>query len=193
MPNLLPVLFIVFGACALILTLYFLWQSLRGAFVHSAPQPLEAARTPAVRERMALLDEKHALLMALKDLENERESGKLSEGDFKELNGRYRSRARDVLRALDAQLAPHREAARSLLRGSLVAVAPVASAPAAVESGRPNSSAGEVERAARVTASALADTESASQAHACPSCSVHNEPDAVFCKKCGTRLPTENA
>ena len=116
MPNLLPTLFIVFGACALVLTLFWLWQSLRHTFAH-AEEAQVAAETSSV-PRAALLAEKKSLLMALKDLEAERDTGKLSEGDFVELNARYRQRARLVLKSLDGQIAPHRDAAKVLLKGA---------------------------------------------------------------------------
>src|SRR4051812_18736372 len=106
MPDLLPTLFIVLGASALVLTLYWLWQSLRQAFAH-VDDTVSVAFATGSQARTSLLAEKAALLVALKDLEAERESGKLSETDFNELNLRYRSRARDVLKALDSQLAPH--------------------------------------------------------------------------------------
>ncbi|HKU37634.1 MAG TPA: zinc ribbon domain-containing protein [Polyangiales bacterium] len=121
MPDLLPTLFIVLGACALVLTLFWLWQSLRQAFSHADEAP--ALAFAGSQERAALLAEKHELLVALKDLESERDGGKLSDADYHELNARYRERAREVLKALDAQLAPHREAARALLQGSAAPVA----------------------------------------------------------------------
>jgi glutathione S-transferase len=153
MPNLLPTLFIALASTALILTLVWLWQSLRHAFVHTlgAP-PVESIVSP---ERAALLAEKGNLLVALKDLEAERESGKLSQEDFRELNAQYRQRARAVLQELDGMLAQHRADAKRLLAGAELQVA----APSA-----------------------------AAAAPGCKRCGVANDPDAVFCKKCGARL-----
>ena len=131
MPNLLPTLFIALASAALVSTLVWLWQSLRHAFVHTL------AAAPAERivstERAGLLAEKQALLVALKDLEAERESGKLSQDDFRELNAQYRQRARTVLQQLDSLLAPHRADAKRLLSGAAVEApaAPVAVQPAA--------------------------------------------------------------
>jgi hypothetical protein len=129
MPDLLPTLFIVLGACALVLTLFWLWQSLRQAFAHVDEAPA-APLLAGSQQRAALLTEKHELLVALKDLESERDGGKLSDADYHELNARYRARAREVLKALDAQLAPHRDAARALLTGS-AALPAIPAAPAA--------------------------------------------------------------
>jgi hypothetical protein len=156
--------FIVLGACALVVTLLWLWQSLREAVVQS-PQLMAAAgegsSAHVSSERAKLLAEKQSLLLALKDLSGERDAGKLSEEDFSELNNRYRARAREVLKELDGQLAPYREQARKLIEGAL---ANAGTAPAAAASSR-----------------------------ACPSCSVVNDTDAVFCKKCGTRLSEASA
>lgn len=126
MPNLLPTLFIVLGAGALVLTLYWLWQSLRQALMHFAEAQVAAAE-PGSPVRASLLAEKQSLLVAIKDLEAERDTGKLSEADFVELNARYRARAKSVLKALDSQLAPHREAARELLSGATAQAAAPAS------------------------------------------------------------------
>lgn len=169
MPDLLPTLFIVLGASTLVLTLYWLWQSLRHTFAH-VDDAASAALAVGSQARSSLLAEKAALLVALKDLQSERDSGKLSDSDYDELNARYRSRARVVLKELDAQLAPHRDAAKALLRE-----APPA---AAVTSG----------------ASATSEANAAPQpsaANACASCGTGNDVDAVFCKKCGARLAQE--
>jgi hypothetical protein len=162
MPDLLPTIFIVLGASALVLTLYWPWQSLRHAFAH-VDDGVSVALAAGSQARTSLLAEKAALLVALKDLEAERDTGKLSETDYNELNVRYRTKARDVLKALDAQLAPHRDAAKALLAG--------AESPA--------------EKAEPPAAAAPA------VANACPSCATANDVDAVFCKKCGARLTQE--
>jgi hypothetical protein len=164
MPNLLPICFIVLASTALVLTLWWLWQSLRHAFVHT----LGAARASEVvsPERAALLAEKRRLLLALKDLEAERDSGKLSGEDYTDLNDQYRKRAREVLRELDGLLGPHRSRAKQLLAGAGAAAEPVAPAPPPV---------------AAAPAAVLS----------CSSCGLPNDTDAVFCKKCGTRLRTE--
>jgi hypothetical protein len=162
MPNVMPTLFIAITGTILVLTLLWLWQSVRHVFVHAlvadSGKPLVSA------ERAGLLAEKQSLLVALKDLEAERDSGKLSSNDYRELNQQYRLRARDVLRQLDALVAPHRAEAKQLLDETLQ-VAP-AVAPVDVP----------------VVASA---------AVGCASCGASNDTDAVFCKKCGSRLKAE--
>lgn len=166
MPNLLPIVFIVLASTALVLTLLWLWQSLRHAFVHTLGAP--PASDVVSPERAALLAEKRTLLLALKDLEAERDSGKLSNEDFRDLNDQYRKRARDVLRQLDGLLGPHRTRAQQLLAsaaGGVVAALPEPEAP-------PPSAA-------------------AVAIQSCTGCGLANDMDAVFCKKCGTRLRTE--
>lgn len=164
MPNLLPTVFIVLASTALVLTLLWLWQSLRHAFVHTLGAP--PASDVISPERAALLAEKRTLLLALKDLEAEREAGKLSNEDYRDLNEQYRKRAREVLRQLDGMLGPHRQRAQQLL--------------AAAASGEP---AAAPERAPAPVAAAVVQS--------CSSCGLANDTDAVFCKRCGTRLRTE--
>jgi hypothetical protein len=175
MPNLLPIVFIVLASTALVLTLLWLWQSLRHAFVHAlgAPQASDVVSP----ERAALLAEKRTLLMALKDLEAERDSGKLSNEDYQELNEQYRKRARDVLRQLDGLLGPHRSRAQQLLAAAATGERAVPAAPEPA--------------AAAAAAAAVAPAAAAPAAQSCASCGLSNDIDAVFCKKCGTRLRTE--
>lgn len=176
MPNLLPTVFIALCALALIATLYWLWQSLREVLVHVVPQGVQFGHVS--KERAALLAEKQTLLLALRDLDAEREAGKLGEGDYEDLNARYRGRAREVLRELDAQVAPHRDKARTLL--------------AAASSGATNALTTKKNADAEVPA-ADASAQRAAASSSCPSCSTANDVDAVFCKKCGTRMQPEAA
>jgi ribosomal protein L40E len=173
MANLLPIVFIVLASTALVLTLLWLWQSLRHAFVHTLGAP--RASDVVSPERAALLAEKRTLLLALKDLEAERDSGKLSSDDYRDLNDQYRKRAREVLRELDGMIGPHRGRAQQLLAaaGGGVAVAAEPMPEKAVE--------------APVAAAAAA----AAAVQTCASCGLNNDMDAVFCKKCGTRLRSE--
>lgn len=169
MHNLLPTLFIIFGACALIVTLFWLWLSLRHTLAHADEAQVAAAESGS-SARASLLAEKKSLLVALKDLEAERDNGKLSEADFVDLNARYRVRARTVLKALDAQIAPYRDAAKGLLKDAaeLQPTAPEA--------------AGAKASPSTVPAPATQD---------CSKCSTANDVDAAFCKKCGTKLQAE--
>ena len=56
---------------------------------------------PEARERLALAEERDRALAALKELEFDHRTGKLTDGDYRELVGAYRRRAAAALRALD--------------------------------------------------------------------------------------------
>lgn len=113
MTGTLPVLFVVLAGAFLVAVVYWVWQSARLLLTDAAAVGGGPASSSPIRDN--LLEEKAALLRALRDLEMDREAGKLSQADFERLNQRYRARAREVLRLLDAQLGPHREHARQLL------------------------------------------------------------------------------
>jgi hypothetical protein len=165
MADVLPMVFAIAVGLGLSLMLLALWNSLRGLLVHGpSAQPGSAARGSV---RGALLREKDELLAAIRELRFEHDLGKVSEADFQRLDQRYRGRAREVLRLLDEQLAPHRPRARALLEQALGgAAAPPAAAPeepTAKESG-----------------------------NTCAKCATRNDADAAFCKKCGTALAAES-
>jgi hypothetical protein len=124
----------------------------------------------------ALVHEKDELLAAIRELRFEHELGKVNDADLQRFEQRYRARARDVLRMLDEQLEPHREQARALIEQALAGVGPTPAAPAKADPAPP----------------APATSDAPDTRASCPSCSASNEPDAVFCKKCGARLRAEN-
>ena len=150
------------GAIALV------WTSVRTL---SGDAPLAAGFQGLAARRMgvdALSEEKRRALRALKDLENEHALGKIDDGDYRAMVLRYRGDAKDLMRAMDLEVAPLREDAERIAREHLeklglaprteVAPTSIVSAP----SGQPRP---------RVT---------------CLTCETSNEPDAAFCKKCGT-------
>jgi hypothetical protein len=106
----------------------------------------------------------------------EHDLGKVSDADLARLEQDYRSRAREVLRELEEQLAPHRPRAQRLLEQALGKPVPPNAAPAVTA----------VEPAASANAAA---TETA--AGRCAQCGLANDNDAVFCKKCGARVRSE--
>jgi hypothetical protein len=107
---------VALAALFLVAVLYALWQSVRALLVEGADRAIVASEPAAARE--ALLREKETLLRAIREAEMDRDVGKLSERDFERLNARLRARAREVLAALEAQVAPHRERARALVAGA---------------------------------------------------------------------------
>lgn len=167
MAELLPKILVVAGGLCLSFVLLAFWQSLRGVIAHAGQASQRAGGTSAARA--ALLREKESLVASLKELRMEHEAGKLGDADFQRLEQSYRVRARDVLRALDEQLAPFRDEAEALLaeaRGAKGAARPEAPAP------------GETGAGAAATGT-------------CAGCATVNDGDAVFCKKCGARLQPE--
>ncbi len=113
----LPILFIVLASGTLLLAISFLWASLRALFgEHEQGWVTQSA---AVRLRAELLEEKEAVLRSLKDLEFERDAGKISDEDYKRLEVEFRARARRVLKELDADLKEHREKALRLIEKEL--------------------------------------------------------------------------
>jgi hypothetical protein len=150
-----------------------LWSSL-GRLTGESPLTLEEAvglGAPSPEE-----ERKRSILRALKDLEYERSVGKISEEDFAELSTRYRTEAKALLRALEAELAPRREKAEAKLRARL-------------------KKEGVTERP-RTTAEPPPPSEkrtSAAPSSTCPSCQTANDTDARFCKRCGAVLAANEA
>jgi hypothetical protein len=65
------------------------------------------------RRRAALAEERDRALAALKELEFDHRTGKISDEDYRALVGPYRRRATEALRALDARKQPPRERVRA--------------------------------------------------------------------------------
>jgi hypothetical protein len=124
MEQSLPAIFIALAAVTLLLAIAFLWSSLRALF--GADTGALVGRTDAVRKRGELLDEKEAVLRSLKDLEFERDVGKLSDEDFARLDAEFRQRAKQIMRLLDDDLKAHREKAKALIASEVADVEPSA-------------------------------------------------------------------
>ena len=104
-------------------------------------------------------------LAALKEIEFDRETGKLSEADYQFLKARYTASALEAIRAESA------------------------------DGGAPDVEAPDVEVmiAARVRALRAAGNEVPAAPPACRACGPRPEPDAVFCSTCGARLASSAA
>jgi hypothetical protein len=132
-------------------------------------------------------EQKQAVLRALKDLEFERAVGKISEEDYQDLRERYREKARAVLQNLDRELEPVRAEAEKLAaeylksRGIEPGVEPAADPP------QDKAAADDAPAAAAAPAEKTPSPAEAASRN-CRACSVVNDADAAFCKKCGQRL-----
>ena len=111
--------------------------------------------------RVVLEREKLLVLRSIKELEFDRAMGKLSEKDFEEMSARLRARAMSLMRQLDTS-AGYRELIERELKAR-------------------------VKNHKRVTPSPDVPKTVAVTAKACV-CGVTNDPDATFCKRCGTKL-----
>jgi ribosomal protein L40E len=190
----LPIVFLSAASLMLVLALFAFWQSVRALFGRGVDEVAAAVGG----DRAALLDEKNALLRALKDLEFERGVGKVSEADFARLEASYRARAKAVLAGLDRDLGPWRERAEALARARVPAApdAPSAATPAETPAAPVDdaahtpsvSPAAEAANASRDTAAAAVASPDVDARVTCAKCGAQNDADAVYCKKCAARL-----
>src|SRR5688500_516497 len=120
--------------------------------------------------RAALAREKNLLLRLIKELEFDHAMGKVAEGDYDDMVIRLRSRAVRILQQLDNTSSGYRElierelAKRLVRAGSSTKVEPYEEPQAEAPVGLDFSRA------------------------ACASCGTANDPDARFCKSCGSKL-----
>ncbi len=174
---------LVLIASALLGAIALLWASLRtlgGDAPLAADMEALAVRVEGTSELAA---RKRAVLRALKDIKHEHDIGKIDEADYRELEAKYRGEAKDILRELDTEVEPFREKAEALAKKHL-AKAGLLDTPAA---------AGDV--GVRELAPVAEAVDADGTRKACPKCAVLNDPDAAFCKKCGTTMvsPVEAA
>ena len=132
---------------------------------HRMLAPLAAADLTAFGEplsergRAALEREKALVLRSIKELEFDRAMGKMSREDFDDMTARLRVRAIALMKQLDEGGSGYRDLIEKELRARLQV--------------RPSSPVKRTEARRPAT---------------CASCATVNDPDARFCKSCGTRL-----
>lgn len=134
------------------------------------PDASVLAERPSERARAALEREKTLVLRSIKELEFDRAMGKVSAKDFDEMAGRLRARAMNLMKQLDAS-GSYREAIERELNERLQK-----------QDGR----AGSAEPAGSAVELPVKNPVS----RACASCDTTNDPDARFCKRCGSSLAT---
>jgi hypothetical protein len=130
----------------------------------TAPVVLRMGEPVSERTRAALEREKLLVMRSIKELEFDRGMGKVSQSDFDEMAGRLRARALSLMKQLD-------------LGGSAYADAIERELASRVRKGG---------RASHRDSKALRGNDAAPP-DTC-ACGTANDHDAVFCKKCGTRL-----
>ena len=131
-----------------------------------------------------LLAQRDAAYAAIKELEFELNLGNLSQRDYEDLRARYRQRAADVLRQLDAA---ERQAAAARKEAHDAGLS------------RDGGTAEEIERAVALLRQEREDRAPASSRRAgkrgraarvrCPSCHGTAQAGDRFCGRCGARLP----
>ncbi len=180
---------LVFTGGALLGTITLMWASLR-TLGGDAPLPTGLATAAIVsRDNRAIAERKRTVLLALKDLEHEREIGKIDEADYHLVAARYRAEAKNILREIDDEAAPNRSRAEQIARthlkkrGLLSADAPESPASADEIVNRVS-----IEPAPPTTKSAPPPPMPKEVRPECEKCQTSNEPDAAFCKKCGASL-----
>ncbi len=211
---------LVAAAGALISVIAVFWASLRtllgetplsgaDAYVFGAP--------PRVEE-----EQKRAVLRALKDIEFERNVGKISEEDYRQLVKKYRDEAKRLLQTIDEKSAEGRDRAEALVQKKLRQAGLVEGTAnedvdestdetnAVEDTDKPNvvpplegpSTESAVAAVAMIVGTKRPtktkkkkakkkpafEPEESVETNACPKCKTANDKDAVFCKKCGTRV-----
>ena len=136
--------------------LYLVLQPLLAASPSRPPvyEPLDPEETP-----------KGVALAALKEIEFDRETGKLSDTDYEFLKVKYTGQALDALRAEKAAVTVGDVEAMIAARVQTLRSAAVPAPPSSPLGALP----------------------------ACATCGPRPEPDAVFCSTCGSRLPLTGA
>ncbi len=166
---------LVLASGALLGAIGLLWASVR-TLTGDAPLPvdLEAISTQN-RGVDALSEQKRRVLLALKDLQGEHAIGKIDDADYEEIANQYREQAKAVMREMDRNVAPALAEAERIAREYLAANG---LGPEAKERAWPKTTGTSDPPRDRV---------------ACASCATSNEPDAAFCKKCGSAMKAAEA
>ena len=199
---------LVLAGGALVGVIAIFWASVRTLLGET---PLSGADAYAIAAPRSEEEQKRAVLRALKDLEFERSVGKISEEDYVELVARYRGEAKRLLRLIDEEAGPRRERAAALVAKRLrrEGLSPDAEAKADEKPGDEAASKGDEgdakeaapagksakgKKSKRSSEPAAAEAPEVVEASApprdCGECGTKNDPDAIFCKKCGSRQAT---
>ena len=154
-------------------------------------------------------EKKRRVMLALKDLKHEHAIRKIDDVDYAKISARYREEAKDLMREADVEIEPMRAKAEEIARAHLakkgLAGSPASGEPVesvkrartikerlAAETEEAGDEGGDAKAPAAEKRAASVNPAEASEAKsariACHACSVSNEPDATFCKKCGASI-----
>jgi hypothetical protein len=197
---------LVLAGGALVGVIAMFWSSVRTLVGET---PLSGADAYALAAPRAEEERKRAVLRALKDLEFEKSVGKISEDDYQGLVSKYRAEAKRLLRLLEEDAQPKRDQVEALIAkrlrragladeaGADAPAAPVAEAKSAAEKPGAAGKKARQKDAPQAKEPAEAAEEKVPAAPdrgmLCAACSTRNDPDAVFCKKCGAKQATVQA
>ena len=135
------------------------------------------------------------MLRSIKELEFDRAMGKLSTKDFEEMGGRLRARAIALMKELDEGGSGYRSlierelSARLATRSVVRLKDGVRLKPDATEEMvrlKPDTT--ETDGPEPDTTEVRLKPDTTEVGNACAACGTANDPDAAFCKRCGTRL-----
>jgi hypothetical protein len=182
---------LVLASGALLGTIALLWASVR-TLSGDAPLPADLeALAGQSHDVDALAEQKRRVLRALKDLASEHAIGKIDDADYEAIANQYRDEAKTLMREMDRKGAP------SLVEAERVAGEYLAShGLGRVENGAGANAGAGAGAGSNAGAGAGANAGAGSNAGergrlACPGCATSNEPDAAFCKKCGSAMRAE--
>lgn len=139
----------------------------------TAPVVLRTGEPVSERTRAALEREKLLVLRTIKELEFDRSMGKLSQKDFDEMSGRLRTRALSLMKQLDLETTGYRAAIEQELAQR-------------VQKGSEGSEGSEGSKGSE-------RSDGSGGSRTVCACGTLNDVDAVFCKKCGSRLQAGGA
>jgi hypothetical protein len=175
-----PAVMLVLTGGTLVAVIAIFWASIRTLVGET---PLSGADAYALGAPRAAEEQKRAVLRALKDVEFERSVGKISEDDYQVLVAKYRDEAKRLLRTIDEDARPERDQVETLVAARLRREG------LATGDDEPAEEPPTFERIAKkkTVKPAKAKAKGATPRVACAACGTKNDPDAVFCKKCGAR------
>ena len=156
------------------------WRTLSPLIGSDEPigAPVLGGRTRATLER-----EKTLVLRSIKELEFDHSMGKVSDKDFAEMRTRLRARAAGLIRQLDAGSAYRDQIEKEIAKR-------VGQKPVKSGAGLHGPRGASAPDRAGVRAGDAAEGSALHPIRTCPTCSQENDPDAKFCKNCGSKLET---